>query len=107
MLHAKYLKAIVLGADSPILKNKCTTVFVPENNSCKNSYTSMVKNKKNEAKIPSLRYVCLFCVSIVIFWLAFLTLKVEEKSLVTSTNTDLDLTGMLKTEIWKSAKKLF
>ena len=69
----------VVGDNSPIVKEKETAVFLPETENIKKSYTSM---KKQGPKKSSFIFLVLICAMAVIFWLTFLTVKVEEKEVL-------------------------
>merc|ERR1719206_1537766 len=60
------------GTDSPIVTMKQTSVFLPEKEMKKKSYTALPKEGE---KRSSYFFLSVICVIIVIFWLTFLTVK--------------------------------
>ena len=58
---------------------KQTSVFLPEKEMKKKSYTALTKEGEKKS---SYFFLSVICVTIVIFWLTVLTVKVEEKDVL-------------------------
>ena len=81
----------VVGDNLPIVKEKEIAVSLPEKENIKKSYTSM---KKQGPKKSSFFILTIICAMVVIFWLTFLTLKVEEKEVLQKIN-DVAVGGII------------